>query len=146
MAGFKFLLDADVRHLASCFPQNQTLQVEDLGLDSSASDEAIIEAAEDYLIVTNNRRDYETGVVSRINMSSKKRNGCTQIHGLVIVLPSTKEEQVQAIKRASKQLLLDGRPITWKIVHEECLKVIIESNGNARVTRLPRCPHCAFQG
>src|SRR5712664_1618623 len=101
MASFKFLLDHDVRHLASCFTDKQTLHLEDVGLTPRASDAEIIAAASEstYIIVTNNARDFEQGVPDHIAATSKKRLGCKQVHGLVIVLPSEKLKQVPAIDR-----------------------------------------------
>jgi hypothetical protein len=146
MASFKFLLDNDVRHLSACFPNKQTVQLDDVGLDRDASDEDVVAEASwhGYVIVTNNRRDFEQEVPSRIAESSKKDLGCTQVHGLVIVLPSEKLKQERAIARASKQLRFQNKPIGWKDVHELCLKVVIEETGKATVTELPRCPHCNF--
>jgi hypothetical protein len=108
VAAFKFLLDNDVRHLASCFPEKQTCQLGDAGLDSDVSDDAIVAAASErnYIIVTNNRRHFERAVKQRIAASKKKDMGCTQVHGLIIVLPSLKLKQEHAIRRTSKQLLI----------------------------------------
>jgi hypothetical protein len=147
MASFKFLLDNDVRHLASCFPNKQTVQLEDIGLDRDALDEDIVAEASlhSFVIVTNNRRDFEYEVPTRIAESSKKDQGCTQVHGLVIILPSLRLKQERAIDRASKQLRFENRPIAWKDVNELCLKVVIEETGKATVTKLPRCPHCKFR-
>jgi Domain of unknown function (DUF5615) len=147
MASFKFLLDNDVRHLSSCFPSKQTVQLEDVGLDRDASDEDIVAEASlhSYVIVTNNRRDFEHEVPTRIAESSKKDQGCTQVHGLVIILPSERLKQERSIARASKQLRFENRPIAWKDVNELCLKVVIEETGKATVTKLPRCPHCIFR-
>jgi Domain of unknown function (DUF5615) len=147
MAGFKFLFDNDVRHLSSCFPSRQTVQLEDVGLNRNASDEDIVAEASrhGYVIVTNNRRDFEQEVPARIAGSSKKGSGCTQVHGLVIILPSEKLKQERAIDRASQQLRFQNKPIGWKDVNEFCLKVVIEETGKAAVTKLPRCPHCIFR-
>jgi hypothetical protein len=147
MASFKFLLDNDVRHLSSCFPSRQTVQLEAVGLDRSASDEDIVAEASrrGYVIVTNNRHDFEHEVPTRIAESSKKDLGCTQVHGLVIILPSERLKQERAIARASKQLRFQNKPIVWKDVNELCLKVVIEETGKATVSKLPRCPHCNFR-
>ena len=147
MASFKFLLDNGVRHLASCFPSKQTVQLEDIGLDRDASDGDIVAEASlnAYVIVTNNRRDFEHEVPSRIPESSKKGQGCTQVHGLVIILPFDRLKQERAIDRASEQLRFEGKLITWKDVNELCFKVVIEETGKATVTKLPRCPHCIFR-
>jgi hypothetical protein len=135
MARYKFLLDNDVRHLETCFPSRQTRQLEDLGLDSRASDEEIVEAASVSadIIVTNNRRDFEQAVANRIAASSKKALGCTQVHGLVIVLPSEKLAQERAIQRASRQLRFRDKNISWKEVNERCLKVVIEESGKVTI-------------
>lgn len=141
-----FLLDNDVRHLASCFPSKQTLQLEDVGLPKDADDPEIVEIAsgENLTIITNNRRHFESDVAKRIAESSKKENGCTQVHGLVIVLPSERLKQERAIQRAANHLTFNGKHIGWKDVHKLCLKVIIEESGKASVSKLPRCPHCVF--
>jgi hypothetical protein len=148
MASFKLLLDHDVRHLASCFADKQTLQLEDVGLTPRASDEEIIAVASEgsYIIVTNNARDFERGVPAHIARTSKKRFGCRQVHGLVIVKPSMELKQVSAIERAIKQMQFEGRSIGWKAVHESCLKVVISDTGAPTITRLPRCPSCTFDG
>ena len=146
MANFKFLLDHDVRHLASCFADKQTLQFEDVGLNPRASDEEVIAVASEgnYIIVTNNARDFEKGVPAHIARTSKKQFGCRQVRGLVIVKPSMELKQVPAIERAVKQMRFEGQPIGWKAVHESCLKVVISDTGIPTVTRLPRCPSCTF--
>lgn len=147
MASFKFLLDNDVRHLSACFPNKQTVQLEDVRLDRDASDEDIVAAASQlgYVIVTNNRRDFEHEVRNRVAETSSKKLGCTQVHGLVIVLPLERLKQERAIDRASKQLRFQDKLIGWKHVNELCLKVVIEESGRASVTKLPRCPHCTFR-
>jgi uncharacterized protein with PIN domain len=146
MASFKFLLDNDVRHLSSCFPPKQTCQLEDVGLEASASDAQIVAIASQggHIIVTNNRRDFERDVQRRVAASSKKGGGCTQVHGLIVVLPSDRLKQEQAIGRASKQLRFEGDVIRWKDVNDRCLKVVIEEGGKATVSKLARCPHCKF--
>ncbi len=146
MASFKFLLDNDVRHLTSCFPSKQVLQLEDVRLDLSAPDEDIVAAASQLrlIIVTKNRRDYEQEVRQRIPASSKKKLGCTQVHGLVLILPSDRLKQESAIARASKQLKFENRSIGGKEVNSLCLKVVIEESGKAPVSKLPRCPPCEF--
>ncbi len=146
MASFKFLLDNDVRHLASCFPAKQTCQLEDVGLKPSATDDEVVAAASQsgHIIVTNNRRDFEHEVDSRIAQSSKKDGGCTQVHGLIIVLPSERLKQEQAIAKAAKSLRFEGKAIGWKDVGERCLKVVIEDSGRATVSKLARCPTCSF--
>jgi hypothetical protein len=146
MASYKFLLDNCVRHLASVFPDSQTLQLEHVDLKANDSDADIVAVASEnkYIIVTNNRRHFEHEVVERIAESSKKQFGCTQVHGLIIVLPVDQLKQERAIRRASKQLSYDGEAITWKDVNERCLKVIVEESGKAIVSKLPRCPHCNF--
>jgi predicted nuclease of predicted toxin-antitoxin system len=123
MASFKFLLDNDVRHLASQFPPKQTCQLEDVGLAPSATDEAVVMAASvnGHIIVTNNRRDFEHKVQSRIEESSKKEGRCGQVHGLIVVLPSERLKQEQAVARAGKSLRFEGKRIGWKDVTERCL-------------------------
>jgi hypothetical protein len=146
MASVKFLLDHDVRHLASCFPAKQTLQLEDVGLKSNAPDSEVVAAASEgnYIIVTNNARDFQRDVPNHIATTSKKKLGCKQVHGLIIVLPSEQLKQEPAIARAAKQLAFEGRSIGWKEVKNLCLKVVIQDSGKPTITKLPRCPHCEF--
>lgn len=146
MAGYKFLLDNDVRHLSVCFPAKQTIQLEDVGLAPSSSDQQIIATASEqgHIIITNNRRDFDRDVPSHIAETSKKRLGCTQVRGLVIVLPSDSLKQQNALNRASKNLKFQNKAISWKAVNELCLKVVIEETGKATVTKLPRCRFCDF--
>jgi hypothetical protein len=146
MASFKFLLDHDVRHLASSFPSKQTLQLENVGLSGRNSDVEIVQAASERgcIIVTNNARDFEKDVPEHIASTSKKRLGCTQVHGLVIVVPSEMFAQEKAIAEASGRLTFEGRSIGWKEVSDLCLKVVIGRDGRPTVTNLPRCPYCKF--
>jgi hypothetical protein len=144
MANFQFLLDNDVRHLASVLPDKQTVLLEDIGLNKESSDEEIVAAASAnrLVIVTNNRRDFKRTVADRIRQSTKKPDGCTQVHGLVIVRPSQAINQLRLLAAASKKLIFEGEHIGWKTVFERCLMVEIEASGTARVSKLPRCPFC----
>ena len=146
MAKFKFLLDNDVRHLQAVLPLKQTVHLEEVGLRPSSPDDDVVAVAsvEGLLIVTNNRRDFEQWVVARIGESSKKVDGCTQVQGLVVVVPSDAISQARALATASKNLIFEGKRIGWKTVYELCLKVVIPDSGVPKITRLPRCPHCRF--
>ena len=83
MASFKFLLDHDVRHLATSFPGKQVLMLEDVGLSQHSSDEEIVEAASERgcIIVTNNARDFEKEVPEHIATTSNKAKGCARFTG-----------------------------------------------------------------
>jgi len=147
MAKFKFLLDNDVRHLHSVLPARQTVQLEEVGLSGLSSDNEIVEAAsvENLLIVTNNSRHFQRGVVERIGQSRKSDDGCTQVHGLVVVVPSDALVQERVLAAAAKNLIFEGKRMGWKNVFEQCLKVVIEAAGPPKITRLPRCPWCKFE-
>src|SRR5271156_1742422 len=101
MASFKFLLDNDVRGVADALPPKQVRQLEDVGLAADAEDKEVVEVAslEGLILVTHNRKDFERFVPERIAESTKKDDGCTQVHGLIIVLPTTLVEQIEAIKK-----------------------------------------------
>jgi hypothetical protein len=146
MAGFKFLLDNDVRHLQAVLPPKQTVMLEDVGLEPASPDDDVVVVAsgDNLLIVTNNRRDFEHKIKARIAASTKKENGCTQVHGLVVVVPTEAISQTRSLVAASKNLFFEGKRIGWKNVHEWCLKVVIPKSGIPVITRLPRCPHCLF--
>lgn len=146
MASFKFLLDHDVRHLASSFPSKQVLMLEDVGLSQRSSDGEIVEAASERgcIIVTNNARDFEKEVPEHIASTSKKAKGCTQVHGLVIVVPPEKFVQEKALADATATLTFEGRSIGWKEVSDLCLKVMVSKETRPVVTKLPRCPYCKF--
>jgi hypothetical protein len=146
MVSFKFLLDHDVRHLATSFPGKQVLMLEDVGLSQRSSDGEIVEAASERgcVIVTNNARDFEKEVPEHIAATSKKAKGCAQVHGLVIVIPPEKFVQEKALSEATGTLTLEGRSIGWKEVSDLCLKVVISKEKRPVVTKLPRCPYCKF--
>jgi hypothetical protein len=146
MASFKFLLDNDVRGVAEAFPRKQVVQLSDIGLATRTADDVIVEVASlrELVIVTHNRKDYERFVPERISQSTKKDGGCTQVNGLIILLQDTTIGQIRAIKRAQTRLKFNGKAITWKDVHEQCLKIVIEDQGTPTVTQLPRCPHCPW--
>jgi Domain of unknown function (DUF5615) len=144
MAKFKFLLDNDVRHLAEVLPAKQTAHLEGVGLNAASTDEEIVQAAStrNLLIVTNNRRDFQQAVVNWIGESTKKADGCTQVHGLVIIKPSEALNQSRLFLLAAKKLDFEGKRIGWKTVFDECLQVVIEASGAVKITKLPRCPFC----
>jgi Domain of unknown function (DUF5615) len=144
MAKFKFIVDNDVRHLQSVLPPRQTVQLEEVGLDGRSDDDEIVELASqrNLLIVTNNRRHFEQKVLARISQSRDSELGCTQVQGLVIVLPSDAIVQKRVLAAASKNLIFEGKRIGWKNVVEQCLKVVIEASGRPKITRLPLCPWC----
>lgn len=124
MAKYKFLLDNDVRHLQSVLPARQTVQLEEVSLSGLSSDDEIVEAAsgKNLLIVTNNKRDFQHGVVARIGQSRKGDYNCTQVHGLVIIVPSDAIIQKRVLAAATKNLIFEGRRIGWKNIFEQCLK------------------------
>jgi hypothetical protein len=142
MANYKFLLDNSVCSLAQSFPKDSTLQLADIGLPKDASDEQIIDAGSQYIMVTTNRKHFEPQIDAYVATSSRKPNGCSRVEGLIILLANDKHIQKLSIERASKQLIFEAKAITWKEVHDRCLKVIIEASGKARVSKLPRCRHC----
>lgn len=146
MAKFKFLLDNCVRHLDAVLPPKLTVHLTDVGLEADSPDEDVVAEASQhgFIVITHNRRDFESAVKARIAETSKKRLGCTQVHGLVIVKPSDKITQERALEAAGKSLVFEGKEIGWKTVHDECLQVVIPEKGAPKVTRLPRCPHCDF--
>ena len=98
--------------------------------------------------MTNNRRDFEQWVVARIAESSKKDDGCTQVQGLVVVVPSDAISQARALATASKNLLFEGKRIGWKTVYELCLKVVIQTPAyqNHAAAALPALPVCGCKG
>jgi len=124
VAKYKFLLDNDVRHLQSVLPARQTVQLEEVSLSGLSSDDEIVEAAsgKNLLIVTNNKRDFQHGVVARIGQSRKGDYNCTQVHGLVIIVPSDAIIQKRVLAAATKNLIFEGRRIGWKNIFEQCLK------------------------
>jgi predicted nuclease of predicted toxin-antitoxin system len=146
VAKFKFLLDNDVRHLQSVLPERQAVQLEEVGLSGLSCDDEIVEVAsvKNLLIVTNNQRDFQQEVVARIGESRKGKFDCTQVHGLVIIVPSDAITQKRVLAAAAKNLIFEGKPISWKAVYEQCLRVVIEASGAPKITRLPRCHWCKF--
>jgi hypothetical protein len=123
MAKFKFLVDNCVRHLQSVLPARQTVQLEEVGLSGLSGDDEVVEVAsvENLLIVTNNSLHFQQGVIARIGESRKGEHDCTQVHGLVIVVPSDAIVQQRVLVAAAKNLIFEGKRIGWKTVFEQCL-------------------------
>jgi hypothetical protein len=147
MAKFKFVVDNCVRHLQSVLPARQTVQLEEIGLNALSGDDEIVEvaSAQNLLIVTNNGHHFQQGVIARIAESRKGEHGCTQVNGLVIVVPSDAIVQKRVLAAAAKNLIFEGKKIGWKTVFEQCLMVVIGASGPPKITRLPRCPWCKFE-
>jgi hypothetical protein len=147
MANGKTLVDNDVRHLATCFRRKSVVQLEDVGLRASSTDQEILDlaSARRLLIVTNNKRDFTKGATKKIAQTSPKIKGCTQIHGMIIVVPSDAIVQERVLRAALKSLRFEGREIGLKNVQDECLQVLIDNDGQAKVTKLPRCQWCEIR-
>ena len=144
MSHFKFLLDRGVTHLARCFPAKRVVTVESLGLPENTPDEEIVDIASynGYLIVTANRRDFARLVPAQIGRSTKKADGCRRVSGMILLVPNEKHAQERTLKGLEDRMVLDGKKVSYSDVHDRDLLVQVEGDGSARVTRLPRCPHC----
>jgi hypothetical protein len=144
MSHFKFVLDQSVKHLADHFTSGHVMTLKDIGLPENASDADIVERVGDcnFTLVAANRKDFLPLVRAYIAASRKKEGGCQRFQGLVLLIPNEEHVQRRALERAKRDLVLDGGEITWKDVHDRELLVEIEASGRARVSRLPRCPHC----
>ncbi len=146
MAHFKFFLDRGVSHLARCFPAKRVFTTESLGLPQDAPDDEIVAVASQnrYLLVAANRRDFARLVPEYIKQSTKKADGCRRVCGLILLIPNEQHVQERVLEGLGERMVLDGKKITYTDVHERDLEVQVEANGTARVTRLPRCPHCEY--
>lgn len=144
MATFKFFLDKNVAHLVDLFPSGQVETHKSLGLDPAMNDPQIIELANEngYVLVTNNRVDFERPINDYISQPSTKDGDCFRIDGLILLLPNEEAVQRSALKAAKAKLIYKGRKIGFKDIHDAALKVTIESGGNVRIDQLPRCKHC----
>lgn len=146
MAHFKFLLDRGVGHLARCFPAKRVVTINSLELPPDTPDDEIVWIAADkkYLLVAANRRDFARIVPAYIATSTKKPHGCRRVCGLILLVPNDQHVQERVLKGLEGRMLLDGEKINFSDVHDRDLLVQVEADGTARVTRLPRCPHCQY--
>ncbi len=112
MAKFRFLLDNDVRHLEAVLPAKQAVHLEEVGLNAAATDREIVQVAstQNVLIVTNNRRDFQQAVRSRISESNEEGRWLhASFHGLVIVKPSGSNQSVEGIDRCFQEARIPGQ-------------------------------------
>jgi hypothetical protein len=63
---------------------------------------------------------------------------------LILLIPNEQHVQERVLKQLEDKLVFDGKKVTYTDVHDRDLLVQIESGGTARITRLPRCPHCTY--
>jgi hypothetical protein len=141
--GYKFLVDNDCRGVVSLLPSGRALNLKDVGLSESSSDEEIIEEAVSrrYIIMTANGQDFVDKVNRFVASSTRKEWGCHDASGLVVV-PNDHASQERLIPWAEERLRLHKRQITWPDVWSESLLVRIKKDENHEVRQLPRCPTC----
>ena len=63
---------------------------------------------------------------------------------MILLIPNEQHVQERVLKQLEDKLVFDGKKVTYTDVHDRDLLVQIESGGTARITRLPRCPHCTY--
>jgi hypothetical protein len=61
-----------------------------------------------------------------------------------MLVPNEQIVQERVLKGLENRMKLEGKKVTYKDVHDRDLLVQVESDGTARVSRLPRCPHCEY--
>lgn len=145
MAHFKFLLDRSVKALLHCFPHKRVETTESIGLSDAAPDETIVKEASlgKFLLVTANRSDFRKAVREYVAQSSKKPMGCHAVNGMILLIPNQHHVQEKILRNRESRLCFENRKITYNDVHALELLVQVESDGSARVERLPRCRHCS---
>ena len=141
------MLDRGVGHLLDCFPRKCVVSVETLGLPSNLPDDEIVAeaSARGYLLVASNRRDFVRDVDKHVAQSSKKPNGCCRMPGMILIVPNVEIAQRRVLAGLESRLMFEGQKIHYGDVHDRDLLVTVEETGRARVTRLPRCPHCVYR-
>jgi hypothetical protein len=146
MSHFKFLLDRGVAHLAHCFPAKRIVTTDSLGLPQDTPDDEIIGIAsqKNYLLIAANRRDFARLAPAYVAKSTKKTDGCRRVSGLILLVPNEQHVQERVLKQLEDRLVFGGKRITYSDVHDRDLLVQVESGGTARITSLPRCPHCTY--
>jgi hypothetical protein len=60
---------------------------------------------------------------------------------MILLVPNNEIVQRRVLKGLESRLTFEGKPITYRDVHDRDLLVTVEATGEARVSRLPRCPH-----
>jgi hypothetical protein len=146
MAHFKFMLDRGVSHLLDCFPRKRVLSTETLGLPSNLPDAEIVAEASvrGHVLVASNRRDFVQDAKRYVAQSSKKEGGCCRVPGMILLVPNGEIAQRRVLEGLESRLSFEGKAIRYGDVHDRDLLVTVEATGKARVTRLPRCPHCIY--
>jgi hypothetical protein len=119
------------------------VSTETLGLDSQLPDDEVVAYASEkgHLLVAANRRDFIRDAERHVAQSSKKRYGCHRVRGMILLVPNNEIVQRRVLKGLESRLTFEGKPITYRDVHDRDLLVTVEATGEARVSRLPRCPH-----
>jgi hypothetical protein len=140
------MLDRGVNHLIDCFPSKRVVSTETLGFRSDLPDDEVIEYASlnGHLLVASNRRDFVRDSERHVAQSSKKPTGCRRVPGLILLVPDKELVQRRVLKGLESRLEFEGKPITFRDVHERDLLVTVEATGECRISRLPRCPHCTY--
>lgn len=140
------MLDRGVSHLLDCFPPKRVVSTETLGLPSNLPDDEIVAYASEkgYLLVASNRRDFVRDVERHVAQSSKKQFGCCRVPGMLLFVPNEEITQRRVMKGLESRLKFEGKPISFNDVHDRDLLVTVEATGEAKVSRLPRCPHCTY--
>jgi len=59
-------------------------------------------------------------------------------------VPSEEIVQRRVLNGLESRLTFEGNPIRYSDVYRREFLVTVEATGNARVARLPRCPHCNY--
>jgi hypothetical protein len=127
------------------FRPKAAVSTESLGLRSNLPDDDVVAFASEYghLLVASNRRDFVRDAAAHVAKSSKKPNGCCRVPGMILLVPNDEITQRRVLHGLQSRLVFEGKPITFADVHHEDLLVTVEATGEARVSRLPRCPHCS---
>ena len=64
---------------------------------------------------------------------------------MILLVPNGEIAQRRALAGLDSRLTFEGKRIRFGDVHDRDLLVTVEETGRARVTRLPRCPHCKYR-
>lgn len=141
------MLDTGVSHLLNCFPRKRVVSVATLGLPANLPDDQIVEEAStrSYTLVASNRRDFIRDVEKYVAQSSRKPNGCCRVPGMILLVPNGEIAQRRVLVGLESRLIFEGKRIRFGDVHDRDLLVTVEETGKAKVTRLPRCPHCKYR-
>jgi hypothetical protein len=137
---FLFLLDQNCNHLKPSFPKGRAKTLADVGVSEQSTDTEILAFASEreFLIVTENDRDFLRAMKHACSRSGGKGKICGDAWGMLVVPSGLGSFDYRGL---SKRLRYKGHPVGWQEIAQFNLRVAATAR-DGNVTGLPRCPEC----